>query len=104
MTTADLAPFGGQQISQHPRTGERKLQMQFVDPPHNRKIARRDRPRQVIDAATTDVQRFRLLANRQIVRTVDHRFALNRPALLSAPSKKLSWRCAPPVGIETGHC
>jgi hypothetical protein len=33
--------------------------------------------------------------------TVDHRFALNSPALLSAPSKKLSWRCAPPVGIET---
>jgi len=24
--------------------------------------------------------------------TVDHRFALSNPALLSAPSKKLSWR------------
>jgi hypothetical protein len=32
------------------------------------------------------------------VLTVDHRFALSNPALVSAPSKKLSWRCAPPVG------
>jgi len=36
------------------------------------------------------------------VLAVDHRFALSRPALLSAPSKKLAWRCAPPVGAETG--
>jgi hypothetical protein len=33
---------------------------------------------------------------------VDHRFAFSKPALLSAPSKKLSPRCSPPVGIETG--
>jgi hypothetical protein len=29
---------------------------------------------------------------------VDHRFALSKPALLSALSKKLSRRCSPPVG------
>jgi len=36
------------------------------------------------------------------VLTVDHRFALSNPALVSAPSKKLAWRYAPPVGAETG--
>ena len=37
---------------------------------------------------TADVQSFRLLPDRQIACTVDHRFALNSPALVSAPSKK----------------
>jgi hypothetical protein len=31
---------------------------------------------------------------------VDHRFALSKPALLSALSKKLSRRCSPPVGLN----
>jgi hypothetical protein len=92
--------------------------MQPVQTPHDREIGGRYRPRQVINAATADVQiinaatadvqiinaatadvqSFRLLADRQVVCTVDHRFALNSPALVSAPSKKLSRRCAPPVG------
>src|SRR5438876_4036026 len=42
----------------------------------------------IVDAATADVQSLRLLGDRQIVRTVDHRLALSSPALLSAPSKK----------------
>ena len=48
----------------------------------------RHRPRQVVDAAAADVQNLRLLGDRQIVLTVDHRFALSNPALVSAPSKK----------------
>jgi hypothetical protein len=39
-------------------------------------------------AATADAQNFGLLGDQQIVRAVDHRFALSNPALLSAPSKK----------------
>ena len=76
--------------------------MQPVETPHDREVGFRHRARQVVDTATADAQNFRLLGDRQIVLTVDHRFALSNPALLSAPSKKLSWRCAPPVGIETG--
>jgi hypothetical protein len=45
-------------------------------------------PGQVIDAAQADVQRRRLLGNRQIVLTVDHTLSLSKPALPSAPSKK----------------
>src|SRR6187401_2622552 len=42
-----------------------------------------------------------LLGDRQIVLTVDHRFALNEPALPSAPSKKLTTAQHAPCGIET---
>src|SRR4030081_2549537 len=62
--------------------------MQLVEPPHQRKVASRHRSRQIVNAATADAQNFRLLGDRQIVVTVDHRFALSNPALVSAPSKK----------------
>ena len=88
MPTADLAPLGSQQASQHPRTGEGELQMQPVEMAHDRKLRLRHRPRPVVDAAAADAQNPRLLADRQIVRAVDHRFALSNPALVSAPSKK----------------
>ena len=42
----------------------------------------------LVDAAAADAQNLSLLADRQIVRAVDHRFALSNPALVSAPSKK----------------
>jgi hypothetical protein len=88
MTTADLAPLEGQQASQHPTPGERELQMQPVETMHDRKVGARHRPREVVDAATADVENLRLPGDRQIVPAVDHRFALSNPALVSAPSKK----------------
>ena len=99
--TADLAPLGSQQASQHPRAGERELQMQPVETPHDREVGFRHRARQVIDTATADAQNLRLLGDRQIVLTVDHRFALSNPALVSAPSKKLTTALHAPCGIET---
>jgi hypothetical protein len=59
--------------------------------------------RQVIDAAPADPQNFSLPGDRQIVLTVDHRFALSNPALVSAPSKKLCAALRSPCGIETGR-
>jgi len=90
VTTAASAPLGSQQASQHPRTGEGELQMQPVETPHDREVSRRHWARQIIDAATADVQRLSLLGDRKIMVTVDHRFALSKPALPSAPSKKLT--------------
>jgi hypothetical protein len=42
----------------------------------------------VIDAAPADVQHLGLPRNRQIMGAVDHRFALGKTALPSAPAKK----------------
>src|SRR5215472_16157274 len=67
---------------------EGKLQMQPVQTSHHLQIARRYRTRQIIDTATADIQSRCLLGDGQIVLTVDHRFALSNPALVSAPSRK----------------
>jgi hypothetical protein len=56
MPAPDLAPLGGQQTSQHPRTGEGELQMQPVEATHDRKVGFRHRTWQVVDAATADVE------------------------------------------------
>src|SRR5260370_28868425 len=88
MTPSDLAPLGHQQAAQHPRAGEGKLQMQPVEAPHDGEVGFRHWPRQVVDAAAADAQNLGLLGDRQIVRAVDHRFALSNPALVSAPSQK----------------
>src|SRR5450756_884638 len=63
--------------------------MQPVETPHDREVGFRHRARQIVDAATADVQSFRLFRDCQVVLTVDHRLALSKPALPSAPSKKL---------------
>jgi hypothetical protein len=101
MPAADLAPLQSQQASQHTRTGEGELQVQPIQMPHDREVGRRHRARQIINAAAADLQNFRLLGDRQIVSTVDHRFALSNPALVSAPSKKLCAALHAPCGIET---
>src|SRR5262249_36336780 len=44
------------------------------------------RARQVVHTATADAQDFRLPRDGQVVLAVDHRLALSKPALLSAPS------------------
>src|SRR3979409_2211293 len=88
MPAADLAPLQSQQASQHTRTGEGILQVQSIETLHDGEIGFRHRARQVIDAAPADPQNLSLLGDRQIVLTVDHRFALSNPALVSAPSKK----------------
>ena len=75
--------------------------MQPVEPSHDREVGFRHRARQIIDTATADAQNLCLLGDRQIVLTVDHRFALNKPALPSAPSKKLTTALHAPCGIET---
>jgi len=52
-------------VAHQPTAG---LQMQLVNPPHEREVSCRHRPGQVIDARPTDGQRRRLLRDRQIVR------------------------------------
>src|SRR3954449_2521297 len=88
MLAADLEALRRQKIAQHPAACERILEMQLIHPSHDGKIGVRDGPRPVIDASPADAQHLCLARDRQIVGTVYHRFALSRPALPSAPSKK----------------
>ena len=88
MPAAGPEAFGGQQITQHAAAREREIQMQLVHPAHQREISGRGRPWPVINAAPADVQHPGLSRDWQIMRAVDHRFALGKPALPSAPAKK----------------
>jgi hypothetical protein len=75
-------------VAQHAAARGRIIQVEFVDPPHQGKDGRRNRPRLVVEAAAAEVQKFSLSADSEIVLSVNHRFALRRPALLGAPDKK----------------
>ena len=77
-----------QQIPQHPTARERVIKVQFVDPAHDRQIGGRHGAGVVIQAATAEPQQLRLPCQRQVMAPLDHRFALNSPALPSAPDKK----------------
>src|SRR5277367_1187585 len=85
---SDRNTLAAQQVTQHPTARERVVEVQLVDPPHDRQIDDRHRTRIVIQAATADPQHLGLAAQCQPVSAVDHRFALGKPALPSAADKK----------------
>lgn len=71
--------------------------MQLVHAPHQLQILVGGRSRLVVDRAAGDAERFRLAGDRKLVIAIDHRFALSRPALLSAPDKKSLVRVSSPI-------
>ena len=71
--------------------------MQLVETAHDQQVGFRHRTRQVVDAAAADIECLGLPSYRKVVRAVDHRFALSRPALLSAPSKKSFSNVSSPI-------
>src|SRR3954454_8490043 len=85
---ANHHPLATQQVAQHPAARQRVVQMQLIDPTHDRKLRRRNRPRLVVEGAPAQPQQLGLPPQRKAMVTVDHRFALSKPAWLSAPAKK----------------
>ena len=75
-------------IPQHSGTHERVLQMQFVDTPHQFQITGTHRMGLIVDGTAADANQLSLALNRKGMATVDYRFALSNPALVSALSKK----------------
>src|SRR3978361_2333324 len=71
--------------------------MQRVDPPHDRQLSLRHGLWFVVQAAPEEPQQGRLACQRQVVGPIDHRFALSRPALLSAPDKKSFSKVSSPI-------
>src|SRR3954468_22821116 len=88
MPAADVDPLLVEEVPQHAAARKREFEVQLVHPAHDGQVGRRHRSRQIIDTATADPEHFGLLGDRQIMGAVDHRCALSRPALLSAPDKK----------------
>jgi hypothetical protein len=95
MPAADLAPLESQRASQHTRTGEGELQVQPIETSHDREVSRGYRTGKIVHNAAAELQNLCLFRDRKIVFTVDHRFALSHPALVSAPSKNRSPASAP---------
>jgi len=75
-------------VAQHAAAGERIVHVQLVNAPHQHQVGVRDWARPIVDRGAADLKQFRLSADGQLVFGTDHRFALNRPALTSAVSKK----------------
>jgi hypothetical protein len=63
------------------------LQVQLVDAAHERQIRGTDRARRVVRTGSANADQLDLPGNRQGVGTINHFFALSRPALPSAPDK-----------------
>jgi hypothetical protein len=84
----DRGALAAQQIAQHPAARKRVIEVQFVNPAHDRQIAGRHHAGMVIKAAAAEPQQLRVPYQRKVMVPVDHRFALNSPALPSAPDKK----------------
>src|SRR5262245_2357453 len=64
------------------------VQVQFVDPTHERQIARRRRSRHVIHRSAREPQKLCLTSDRKSVLGIDHRFALASSIRPSAMDKK----------------
>lgn len=75
--------------------------MQCVDPAHHPQIRSRYRARLLVDRRTRQLEDLRLLNDWQGLGSVDHSFALNNPALMSAHSKNHS--LAPGVRCSRGE-
>ena len=88
MAASGVEALPRQLVAQHARTHEGMLQVQLINPAHERQIGCADRTGQVIDRTPTDVEQFGLTCNAEVVISVNHGFALSNPALVSALSKK----------------
>jgi len=103
MPATDQMSFTSEQIPKHPGSCKGIVNVQLINPIHQRKIGRQYRSWQVIYALSRQLQGTTLLSYRQFVIAVDHLFALSRPALVSAFSKKSFSRVSSPnLGMQSG--
>src|SRR6218665_453236 len=99
---ADLQAFAPELIAHHPCAHERVLQGELVQPPPQPQVALADRARQVVHRAAADTEQLGLARDAQVMGTVDHRFALSNPALVSARSKKSFSSVSSPIWACSG--
>src|SRR5450755_3163259 len=97
MTPADPDAVGQELAAQHPRAHERMLQMQLIEPPHQRQIGAAGGLRKVVHRPPAEAQQGGLARYRQAMLTVDHSLAPSPPTLLSARAKKSSSSACCPI-------
>src|SRR6185437_11035176 len=96
MLAADAHALVIEQITQHAAAGERQLEMQFVNAPHQRERLLAHRVGAVVHRRAGQPQKARLACDREPVRPVDHRFPVGpgpRPSALAKKSN--SSACCP---------
>src|ERR1700675_3816437 len=98
MAAANLDALEQELSAQHPSAHEGMLQMQLIEPPHQRQSGGADGLRQVVvHRPPAEAQQGGLARYGQPVLTVDHSFAPSPPALLSARAKKSSSSACCPI-------
>ncbi len=88
-----FAPEQVAQVAQHSAARERVLQVYRVDALPQLLVGLGRGARQVVHLTSADPHQFSLALDAQPMVTVDHRFALDRPALPTAPAKKIILQC-----------
>lgn len=73
MTAPDREPLAPQHSAQRACAHDRVIQVQRINPAHERQIGVADRPRQVVHRTPAHAQQFGLPLDGQIVLTVNHR-------------------------------
>jgi hypothetical protein len=97
MPPSNGVPLVPKQIAEHPGPGKGILERQRVNPPHQRQLCRRDRHRVVVRRRARHAEQLALPDDRQRMSAVDHRGALSKPALVSAPSQQSCSRASCPI-------
>ena len=73
-----------EQIAEHPGPGKGILEMQLVNPAHQGQLGISHGRRLIVGRRASHSEQLALPDNREGVGSVDHRFALSKPALMSA--------------------
>lgn len=99
--TPDWMPRPLEHLAQHPGPSARVRHMPCVDPAHQRHLVWRHRGRLGVRGRARQLQKLALPDTWPCVGSVNHRVALSKPALVSAPSQQscssvsgpsLAWR------------
>src|SRR5271154_641210 len=88
MSTTDGNSFPLDHVAQHACAGKRTFRMKAIDHTHEIEVALADRLWGIVQRTTANIEKARLVRERKVMITIDHRFTLGTPMRPSAFSKK----------------
>lgn len=84
----DRIALSPEEVPLHAGSSKRMVQMEFLDSTHHRQLGCRHQLRLVVYGHPREFQELALPHDWKFMSLVDHRFGLNKPAFLSASSRK----------------